>query len=104
MDWMFSNCSATAQRGALDWSPKFKKAVMPVFKELYKRVKTGKEAERVIRACGGEELPAAARRRSSSAIGDSEMWRAGKAVRALRPKEKAKAVDRKTRGVGGRGY
>ena len=34
MDWMYANCSATAQRGALDWKPKFKKAVMPVFKEL----------------------------------------------------------------------
>src|ERR1700751_4893134 len=43
MDWMYSNCSATAQRGALDWKPRFKKAVAPVFKELYKRVKTGKE-------------------------------------------------------------
>ena len=41
MDWMYSNCSATAQRGALDWKPKFKKAVAPVFKELYKRVADG---------------------------------------------------------------
>ena len=41
MDWMYSNCSATAQRGALDWKPKFKKATLPVFKELYKRVKIG---------------------------------------------------------------
>ena len=52
MDWMYSNCSATAQRGALDWKPKFKKATLPVFKELYARVKTGKEAERVIKECG----------------------------------------------------
>ena len=35
MDWMYANCSATAQRGALDWKPKFKKAVLPVFKDLY---------------------------------------------------------------------
>ena len=39
MDWMYANCSATAQRGALDWKPKFKEATLPVFKELYKRVK-----------------------------------------------------------------
>jgi len=103
MDWMFSNCSATAQRGALDWKPKFKKAVMPVFKELYKRVSTGKEAERVIRSCGkkdyqkqlGKEL---------SVIGNSEMWQAGAAVRALRPHTKAKTVTKKTKGVGGRKY
>jgi len=103
MDWMFSNCSATAQRGALDWKPKFKKAVMPVFKELYKRVSTGKEAERVIRSCGaknyqqqlGKEL---------AVIGNSEMWQAGAAVRKLRPKTKAKEVTKKTKGVGGRKY
>ena len=43
---------ATAQRGALDWAPKFKKATLPVFKDLYKAVKTGKEAARVLRVCG----------------------------------------------------
>ncbi|HUT68093.1 MAG TPA: ketol-acid reductoisomerase, partial [Dehalococcoidales bacterium] len=52
MDWMYANCSATAQRGALDWKPKFKKAVMPVFKELYERVALGAETRRVISACG----------------------------------------------------
>ena len=60
MDWMYSNCSATAQRGALDWKPRFKKAVLPVFKELYQRVKTGKECARVLSACGKPELPEAA--------------------------------------------
>src|SRR5512136_1035231 len=52
MDWMYANCSATAQRGALDWRPKFKAAVLPVFEELYKKVKTGKECARVLSACG----------------------------------------------------
>jgi ketol-acid reductoisomerase len=101
MDWMYANCSATAQRGALDWKPKFKKAVMPVFKELYKRVKNGDEAKRVLRACGkadyqkklGKEL---------DAIGNSEMWEAGKAVRKLRPKNKAKTITKSTKGVSGR--
>ena len=48
MDWMYANCSATAQRGALDWKPKFKKATLPVFKELYDRVKSGEETKRVL--------------------------------------------------------
>jgi len=43
MDWMYANCSATAQRGALDWLPKFKAATLPVFHELYSRVKSGEE-------------------------------------------------------------
>ncbi|RMF83062.1 MAG: ketol-acid reductoisomerase, partial [Nitrospirae bacterium] len=47
MDWMYANCSATAQRGALDWKPRFKEATLPVFRELYQRVKDGSETRRV---------------------------------------------------------
>ena len=43
MDWMYSNCSATAQRGALDWKPRFKEAVLPTFKDLYRRSKMVKK-------------------------------------------------------------
>jgi ketol-acid reductoisomerase len=101
MDWMYSNCSATAQRGALDWKPRFRKAVQPVFDQLYKSVKSGKETARVIAACGrkdyqkqlGKEL---------AAIRNSEMWQAGAAVRQLRPKEKARAITKATKGVTGR--
>ena len=61
----------------------------------------GKECTRVLTACGkrdyqtqlGKEL---------AAIGNSEMWQAGKAVRALRPKEAAKAIAAGTKGVAGR--
>ena len=54
MDWMYSNCSATAQRGALDWRPKFKEATLPVFKELYRRVKSGEECVRVLKSTGAQ--------------------------------------------------
>lgn len=101
MDWMYSNCSATAQRGALDWRPKFKKATLPVFTELYKAVKTGKETRRVISACGGKDYKVKLDK-ELSALGGSEMWRAGAAVRALRPKEKAKEITKATKGVSGR--
>src|SRR5699024_3401309 len=50
MDWMYANCSTTAQRGALDWKDRFKDATEPVFEELYQSVKSGKEAEIVIEA------------------------------------------------------
>jgi ketol-acid reductoisomerase len=104
MDWMYSNCSATAQRGALDWRPRFKKAVLPVFDQLYKAVKSGKEAARVISACGGKDY-AQRLGKELQAMGTSEMWRAGAAVRALRPKEKAREITRGTKGVSGRkGY
>lgn len=101
MDWMYANCSATAQRGALDWKPRFKKAVLPLFEQLYKAVATGKEAARVIRACGRRDYQQQLAR-ELAAIRDSEMWRAGAAVRALRPKEKARAITRATKGVAGR--
>lgn len=103
MDWMYSNCSVTAQRGALDWKPRFKKATLPVFKELYARVASGKEAERVIRECGrpNYQLQLA---KELGAIRDSEMWRAGAAVRSLRPAEKAHVTNKSTKGVTGRKY
>jgi ketol-acid reductoisomerase len=103
MDWMYSNCSVTAQRGALDWKPKFKKATLPVFKELYARVASGKEAERVIKECGKPDY----QKQLSKELGeirDSEMWRAGAAVRALRPAEKAHVTSKSTKGVTGRKY
>jgi len=101
MDWMYSNCSATAQRGALDWKPKFKKATLPVFKELYQRVKSGKETARVLSACGKPNYQEGLAKELAT-IGNSEMWRAGKAARSLRPTETAKAITKTTKGVAGR--
>jgi ketol-acid reductoisomerase len=101
MDWMYANCSATAQRGALDWKPKFKRAVLPLFNELYKRVASGIETRRVLTACGQPDYQKQLAK-ELAAIGNSEMWQAGKATRALRPKEAAKAISKTTKGVGGR--
>ena len=84
MDWMYENCSATARRGALDWRHRFRDAVMPVFEELYQSVVSGKETRIVLKANSApdykEKLDAELR-----AMRESEMWRAGAAVRALRP-------------------
>ena len=98
---MFSNCSVTAQRGALDWKPQFKKAVLPVFKKLYQRVSSGQEAAHVIKVCGATSYPKRIAK-ELAALRDSEMWRAGAAVRSLRPTEKAKAITKGTKGVTGR--
>jgi ketol-acid reductoisomerase len=102
MDWMYANCSATAQRGALDWRPRFKEATLPVFEELYDRVKTGKETARVLEACGGPDYQERLQAELDE-LGHSEMWQAGKATRSLRPKEAAKTINAGTKGVGGRG-
>ena len=84
MDWMYSNCSATAQRGALDWRHEFRKATLPVFERLYESVKTGKETAIVLEKTGRldyQELLGA----ELKEMRESELWRAGAAVRSLRP-------------------
>lgn len=84
MDWMYANCSATAQRGALDWRHKFREVVVPVFEDLYQSVTSGEETRIVLEANSApdykETLAAELRE-----MRESEMWQAGAAVRALRP-------------------
>ena len=84
MDWMFANCSTTAQRGALDWKGKFRDATEPVFNELYDSVVSGNEAEVVIKANSKpdyrEKLTAELKE-----IQESELWATGAQVRKLRP-------------------
>jgi len=102
MDWMFANCSATAQRGALDWAPKFRRAVEPVFKRLYDAVKSGKETTRVLK-CNSAPDYREKLAKELKALHDMEMWRAGETVRSLRPENwsKNKSAKRtKKRGFG----
>jgi ketol-acid reductoisomerase len=87
MDWMYANCSATAQRGALDWLPKFKEATLPVFRELYDRVKSGEETKVVLERTGHPNYKAELESELKE-IRESEMWQAGAQVRALRPDNK----------------
>ncbi|MCB9081188.1 MAG: ketol-acid reductoisomerase [Lewinellaceae bacterium] len=84
MDWMYANCSTTAQRGALDWWKKFRDATAPVFAELYDSVATGKEAQRSIDTNSQADYRSKLEEELRQ-LRDSEMWQAGKAVRSLRP-------------------
>jgi len=84
MDWMYANCSTTAQRGALDWKNRFRDAVLPVFNELYDSVASGKEAQRSISTNSQPDYREKLEKELSE-LHNSEMWRAGKAVRSLRP-------------------
>ena len=89
MDWMYANCSATAQRGALDWSPKFRDAVAPVFNALYERVASGAECKRVLEVNSAPDYREKLQKELNT-LKNSEMWRAGAAVRALRPENRRK--------------
>jgi ketol-acid reductoisomerase len=84
MDWMYANCSTTAQRGALDWWKKFKEATAPVFKELYDSVAAGEEAQKSIDSNSQPDYREKLEEELKE-LRESEMWRAGAAVRKLRP-------------------
>lgn len=88
MDWMLANVSTTAQRGALDWRGRFRNAVAPVFEDLYRSVVDGEETRIVLEANASPtyraDLEAELRE-----MRESELWRAGAAVRALRPENRA---------------
>jgi ketol-acid reductoisomerase len=85
MDWMYANCSTTAQRGALDWKNKFRDAVSPVFEDLYKSVAAGEEAQRSIDTNSQPDYREKLEEELKE-LRESEMWQAGKVVRSLRPK------------------
>lgn len=87
MDWMFANCSTTAQRGALDWAPRFKEAVEPVFDQLYESVINGTETRITLERNSAPDYRKKLEE-ELSIIGNSEMWSAGKAVRSLRPENR----------------
>jgi ketol-acid reductoisomerase len=84
MDWMYANCSTTAQRGALDWKNRFRDAVAPVFDELYESVATGNEAKITIEANRQPDYRSKLAKELEE-LHNSEMWKAGAVVRKLRP-------------------
>ena len=90
MDWMYGNCSTTAQRGALDWKNRFRDAVAPVFEELYKRVTSGVETKIVLEANSAPDYREKLEKELAQ-MRNSEMWKAGTAVRSLRPERRKKA-------------
>ena len=86
MDWMYANCSTTAQRGALDWFPRFHDAIKPVVQQLYQSVKEGTEAQISIDSNSQPDYRVKLEA-ELTALRESEMWRTGAVVRQLRPEE-----------------
>lgn len=84
MDWMYANCSTTAQRGALDWRHKFRDNNVPLFEELYQSVKSGNEAQIAIKS-GQRPDYREQLAKELAELGESELWRTGQTVRGLRP-------------------
>jgi len=90
MDWMYANCSTTAQRGALDWFKRFRDASKPVFEKLYKSVEDGDETRRVLESNGKPDYRQQLEK-ELKAVAESELWEAGTVVRSLRPERAAKS-------------
>lgn len=84
MDWMYANCSTTAQRGALDWSGEFKQATKPVFERLYEAVANGNETRRTLEANSQSDYRKKLNEELSE-MANKEIWRAGTIIRKLRP-------------------
>jgi ketol-acid reductoisomerase len=91
MDWMYANCSTTAQRGALDWWKRFRDATLPVFKELYESVAAGKEAALSIESNSKPDYREKLEIELKE-LRESELWQAGKTVRSLRPENQPSSV------------
>src|SRR5713101_5503036 len=89
MDWMYANCSTTAQRGALDWFAKFRDASKPVFEQLYKKVAEGDETRRVLESNSRPDYRQQLEKELKT-VAESEMWQAGTVVRSLRPERASK--------------
>ncbi len=90
MDWMYANCSTTAQRGALDWFKRFRDASKPVFEELYDKVARGDETRRVLESNSRKDYREQLEKELKE-VADSEMWQAGQVVRSLRPERATKS-------------
>ena len=84
MDWMYANCSTTAQRGALDWMGAFHDATKPVFEKLYREVANGNEAQRSIDTNSKPDYREGLER-ELKVLRESELWQTGAVVRRLRP-------------------
>ena len=84
MDWLYANCSTTAQRGALDWAPRFEKVLKPVIEDCYKDVVNGKEVSRVIE-CNSDENYREKLNKELDDMANQELWHVAKILRELRP-------------------
>ncbi len=86
MDWMYANCSTTAQRGALDWMGPFHDAIKPVVERLYESVASGNEAQITIDANSKPDYRDKLNQELKE-MRESELWQAGATVRRLRPED-----------------
>jgi len=94
MDWMYNNCSETARIGALRWRERFREGSKPLFDSLYELVSSGEEVKIVLEKSIEPDY-AKKLAKELEDMGNSEMWKAGKTVRSLRPDAKSQETQNK---------
>ena len=87
MDWMYENCSTTAQRGAIDWAPRYYNAIKPIIAQCYQEVEAGMEAKIVIEANSSPDYREKLTKDLNN-IKDQEIWQAYRVMRQFRPEYK----------------
>ena len=83
MDWLYKNCSTTAQRGALDWAPKYEKAIRPVIEECYDSVINGIETENVIKQNSNIDYRKNLNH-ELNCMSETELWKVARQLRKFR--------------------
>jgi len=84
MECLYSNCSTTAQRGAIDWSKTFEEKITPIIEDCYTNVVNGEEARVVINANASHNYSETLEDELDE-ISNEEIWKVGNQFREFRP-------------------
>jgi ketol-acid reductoisomerase len=83
MDWMYKNCSTTAQVGAIKWGKEFEKELKPIIEKCYDNVANGNETNEVLKFNSDPDY----RKKLNDQLDEienDEIWQVGKYVRSMR--------------------
>ena len=83
MDWLYSNCSTTAQRGALDWAKVFERELKPSIDKCYRDVVVGIEADKSIKKNSDPKYRDKLNQELED-INNQEIWQTAKIMRKYR--------------------
>jgi len=82
MEWMYRNCSTTAQRGAIDWSKKFEEKLIPMIEECYESVKNNTELN-IIMECNKNPDYNVILDEELDTMSKQELWRVSKQIKDI---------------------
>jgi ketol-acid reductoisomerase len=87
MDWLYKNCSTTAQRGAIDWANVFEPKLTDMVQDCYNSVKDGTEIKRIIE-CNEDPNYKDILQSELDDISNQEMWQIKQHIKKLKATNK----------------